>query len=449
MLGTPFMPWQQEFAAVAGEFDPETGAPFYREVIAVVMRQQGKTTTELSVVTDRCVSWDTRQRCVYSAQTGGDARKKMLEDWVPALDTSPLGGLIRRPRGQVISSNGRESIRFAGGSFVESMASLEASGHGFTVNLGMVDEAWKDHDERREGAIRPAQMTIPDAQLWVVSTAGTEDSTYLWRKVELGREAAEADRGSGICYLEYSVPPHDDPYDLGVLLRHMPALCPTPGPCTCSDEWRHTVTQDVLAAEQQGMEVDEYRRAFGNQWIKGSGENVIPAEVWDLVQDPTASPSGKIRVGLDVSDERTSGALSASGDGMVEMVDHRPGTGWMVDAARALKDAWSAEIVIDGNGPAAPVADDLEAEGVSVTRMPTGDVIAACGRMYDAIADGKVRFRPSAEMDDAVHGLAKRVAGDRFVWSRSASTSDITPFFAATLAFSRGEQEVKPFVVIS
>lgn len=452
LLGMPPMPWQREALEVAGEYDPETGVPFYHEVVLLVMRQQGKTTSELAATVDRFVSWPSRQWCVYSAQTGADARKKILKDWAPTIEQSPFGPMVKPRReggrgGQVIKSNGHEAIEWAeNGSFVETMASLEASGHGFSIQFGLVDEAWKDHDERREAALRPAMLTVPDSQLWVVSTAGNDDSTYLKRKVEAGREAAEADEGSGICYIEYSVPEEEDPFDLDVMLCYMPALCPTPGPCDCSDEWRHTVTHESLAAEQSGMDADEYRRAFGNQFVTGSLGSPIPGELWDQVQDPTASPTGRLQVALDVAEDRTSGAIAAAGDGMVELIDHRPGTGWMVEAAKALHGNWKAEIVIDGSGPAVPVADDLEDVGVSVTRMSNAGVVAACGRMYDAIADRKVKFRPSAEMDDAVHGLAKRTAGDRFMWSRTASSADITPFVAGTLAYSRQLEKVQPFV---
>lgn len=450
LLGTPFMPWQQHLADVAGEFDPDTGTPYYREVVAVVMRQQGKTTIETAVEVDRCISWDLPQKVVYSAQTAKDARKKLLDDQVPMIDRSALGELIRPPSGQVVRANGNEAVRWSTGSVIELMASLEASGHGFTVHLGLIDEAWKDQDERREQSIRPAQLTIPDAQLWVVSTAGNDGSVYLRRKVEAGRAAAVEDRGAGICYMEYSVPEDEDPFDLDVLVRYMPALCPTPGPCTCSDVWRHTVTHEVLLSEQQGMDRDEYLRAYGNQWQSGGGERVFPAEVWDRVQDPKVKPDGRLRVGLDVKDDRTSGALAAAGAGQVELVDHRQGTGWMVEAGKALYEAWGAELVIDGNGPAVSIADDLEAEGVPVTRMAPGEVIAACGRMYDAIADAKVRFRPSMPMDDAVAGLAKKPAGDRFVWSRTASTTDITPFMGATLAFVPSvSTSPEPFVFVT
>lgn len=436
LLGTPFMPWQRAAVDVACEYDPATGVPFYREVDLLVMRQQGKTTLELCAVVDRFVSWESRQRIVYSAQTGADARKKLLDDWAPALQGSPLAPLVST----VVKSNGREQIVWADGSRVEVMASLAASGHGFTVDFGMIDEAWKDYDERREGAIRPAQLTIPDAQLWVVSTAGTEDSTYLKRKVEAGRAAAEDDAGHGICYIEYSLAPDEDPYDLDVMLRRMPALCPTPGPCGCSDEWRHTVTQEALANEMVGMEGREYRRAFGNLFVERVREaSPIPWDLYEQCQSTTAAPSGELRIGLDVTEDRRSASIAVCGNGVVELVGHDQGVGWAVQACKDARARWGGEIVVDGNGPAAPVADDLEREGIPVTRLSNGEVIAACGRVYDAVADGKVVFRRSdrsGSMDAAVKGLAKKPAGDRFAWSRSASTEDITPWFAATLAFA-------------
>lgn len=436
MLGTPFMPWQRLAADVAGEYDPETGVPYYREVNIVVMRQQGKTTIETAVEVDRCVSWPDPQKVVYSAQSRNKAREKLLDDQVPQIRRSPLGQLIEHPHGQVVHANGNEAIRWPSGSIIELLASVEASGHGSTYHLGMIDEAWKGSDERREQAIRPAMLTIPDAQLWVVSTAGNDASTYLRRKVETGRAAAVEDRGSGICYIEYSVPDDMDPFDLDVMLGYMPALCPTPGPCTCSSEWRHTVTQEVLLAEQQGMDPQEYRRAYGNQWVSGSGEQVIPDDLWQMCCDPTVAPDGEITYGIDVLPDRDGGSIAAGGNGVVEVVESRPGpTGWMVEAAKKMHSQWGGRFRIDGTGQARSIADDLEADGIPVERLDSMESAAACARLFDAIADGTVKVRTSAELDAAVKGLAKRPIGDRFVWSRTTSINDVTPVWAVTLAW--------------
>lgn len=456
MLGTPFMPWQRQLADVALEYDPKTGLPFYREVDGLVMRQSGKTVTELAVSVDRCVSWPAsqRQRVIYSAQTGQDGRAKLLEDWWPMLQASPLAPLIRPPKGKVVQAAAREAIWFPKG-VISLLASLTSSGHGRTVNLGFIDEAWKDADERREGAIRPAQATIQDAQLWVVSTAGNEQSAYLRRKLEAGRAIALEDPGEGICYVEYSIPDDVDIDNPENWARYMPAVCPRPvdGRCACSTEWRHTQTPRTIAADRQGMDDAEFRRAYGNQWVRHAAQTVIPERLWARVNDPAAQPQPPFALGLDVLREpgdegRQAAALVAVGQGVCEITsttvagerawDHRPGTGWVVERVQRIASNVECTVVIDGNGPAVSIADRLEAKGIPVTRLPTADVVAGCGAMYDAIADATVTFSPHPSFDAAVEGLAKRPAGDRFVWSRDASTEDITPLFAATLGLAGG-----------
>ena len=64
--------------------------------------------------------------------------------------------------------------------------------------------------------------------------------------------------------------------------------------------------------------------------------------------------------------------------------------------------------------------------------------------IYNAIADGKVKFRTNVAFDAAVAGLAKRPVGDRFAWSRSTSIADITPFNAATLAYTPAAPPARP-----
>jgi hypothetical protein len=81
--------------------------------------------------------------------------------------------------------------------------------------------------------------------------------------------------------------------------------------------------------------------------------------------------------------------------------------------------------------------------------MGGGEVVGACARFYDRIADGQVRVKSHPTLDESVAGLVKRPVGDRFVWSRTSSSSDATPVMAATLAL-QGVAEVPrptPFVM--
>lgn len=429
LLGTPLMPWQRLVVDTGLEIDPETGLLAYRELIVTVMRQSGKSTLVLSLMADRCLMWGPGQRVAYTAQTGWDARRKLIDDYSPVLMASPLSKAVRR----VLRGAGSEGIVWENGSRADVMASSASAGHGRVLDQGFIDEAFDDTDDRREQAILPAMATKPNAQLAVVSTAGTEASVYLRRKVDAGRHATAVDRGSGVAYFEWSIPDDRDVDDPEVWWQFMPAL-----------GW--TITQSVVEHARQTMSDSEFRRGFCNQWTATEHERVIPLAVWEKVCDPLAKPDGRLQFGLDVLPDQSAGAISAHGGGEIELIDHRPGVAWLADRAEALSQHWNGPIVIDGGGPAVPIGDELERRGVTVIRLNNPEVASAAMAIYNAIADEKVKFRTSEAFDTAVAGLAKRPVGDRFAWSRSISVADITPFTAATFAFVPQEPEPDPWI---
>ena len=155
MLGRPFMPWQRLVADVSGEVD-ERGRPYYREVRVTVPRQSGKTTALAAVMGQRSLGWGEPQRIAYTAQDRNNAREKW-EEHVTLLDRSPLRGLY-----QVRRANGQERISWANGSHWGITAAGETSGHGMTLDVGVVDEAFAQRDERLSQAFRPAMMTPPE-----------------------------------------------------------------------------------------------------------------------------------------------------------------------------------------------------------------------------------------------------------------------------------------------
>jgi hypothetical protein len=428
-LGTPLMPWQQLVADVALEIDPETGFFAYREVGVTVMRQNGKTSLLLPVEVDRSIMWDVPQRTIYTAQTGLDARKKLLEDQIPVLERSKLYGLVKT----VYKAAGQEAIVWKNGSRISLSASAKESGHGFTLDLGVLDECWNDEDDRREQAMLPAMTTKANAQMWLTSTMGTDKSVYLNRKVDAGRHAAAVDLGTGVAYFEWSIPDDADIEDPETWWDSMPAL-----------GW--TISEGAVRHALQTMEEAEWRRAFGNQRTRLEHDRIIPTILWEAVCNPSCEVARENEVvfALDVLPDRSFGAIAASDGVRSELIDHRPGTGWMVARAKELLESWNGKLTLDGGGPAASVADDLETAGVSVERMTGAEVAAACACIYDAIADRKVEIRQDGVLDTALSGLAKRPIGDRFVWSRSTSLTDITPFMAVTLAYERATHNSTP-----
>lgn len=412
------MPWQRQVADVALEVDERTGELAYREIIVLMPRQEGKTSLVFAVEVHRCLAWPSAQRVVYTAQTGWHAKKKLLEDQVPILARSSLSAAVRN----VKRGAGNEAVVFDGGSRIELPGSSATSGHGWVIDLAVIDEAWVDEGDHREQAILPAMATRSDAQLWIPSTAGTGGSVYLRRKRDLGREAVERDAGSGIAFFEWSVPESADVDDPATWREYMPAF-------------GRTITEETVAHARATMEDAEFRRAFCNQWT-GAEETVFPVEVWEACQDRDFQPESPFAFAFDVAPDRSAAAIVCAGAGAVEVVEHAPGVSWVPARAEGIQRRWGGAMVCDGRGPAASTAEEMQLRGVEVRRLSNTEVVDACARMFDAVADGRVKVRPHESFNLAVAGLKKRAVGDRFVWSRQGSSSDITPWMAATLAYA-------------
>ena len=416
-LGTPFMPWQRLVAEVASEYDPVSGRPVYREVVCTVPRQSGKTHELLVWEVHRALMWDTPQRIAYTAQTGWDARRKLIDDQVPVLEQSELAGTLKR----VLRGAGNESITFKNGSRIDVLASTIAAGHGRTIGLGVLDEYMADSDDRREQAMLPAMATVADAQQLVFSTAGTQESVPLKRKVEAGRASVVDGATSGIAYFEWSADEQADPDDETVWARMMPAL-------------GHTISLETVRHARQTMPDGEFRRAFLNQWT-AADERVIPLKFWARCVSRKASPSGQMVFSVDAQPDRQwASIVAADQHGRIELVDRDEGIGWIIDRLLKLVNRHSAPVAIDQGGPVGNLIEPLETAGIEVIAYGTREYGYACGDLYDRIIDGKVEFREHPAFDAAAAAARKRKLGDAWAWARHDSTDDISPLVAATLA---------------
>ena len=423
-LGQPLMEHQQLVADVGGEILPD-GTPAFREVVVTLMRQQGKTTLLLSTEVERCTLRPDPQRVAYTAQSGSDARKKLIDDQVPILERSQLWPLVKH----VHRAQGSEGVTFKNGSRIDVLASSVSAGHGKIIDLGMIDEAFDDIDDRREQAMLPAMITRPGAQLYVVSTMGTDAAVYLNRKVDAGRAAALEGRTSGIAYFEWSIPDDEDIDDPQVWARYMPAL-------------GHTISEKALSHARLTMSDGEFRRAFGNQRMR-SAERVIPDVTWRAACAPTHTPSNPLTFAVEVAPDRDWAAIVAAGKGadgtVVELIDYRPGVGWLPDRCAQLVADHRARLVIEARSPASAVA--LKAEEIA-----TGDAVKAAGAFYDGIADGRLKVRSDPRFDAALAAASRQPVGDSWRFGRKAG-GDVCPLNAAVLAaWGANGKEFKFFV---
>jgi Phage terminase large subunit gpA, ATPase domain len=454
-LGQPFMPWQSAAADVGCEIDPETGLPAYREVIITVPRQSGKTTLYLTWQVNRCVSprWAQPQRSAFTAQSGKDARDKWLDELFPLIRRSrALAPLVAR----IYEGMGNEYIRFTNGSLIRLLSTSTSSGHSKTLHQAVLDEIWHDADGRREQGLRPAMITITDAQLLICSTAGTAASVVLDRKVAQGRAAVAADSGSGTAYIEYSAPGGWDPADEDSYFGFMPALCPAP-PCRCGrGAWRHTITMPAVRSERDSLEPQEFARAYGNiADPTGAGVPGPDLSAWAARGDRRSQISGTVALAFAVAPDGSSASIAvggrrADGLGHGELTEPvRPGTAGLVDRLVKLAETWDpCVLVMNPAGAAGAFEKELLEHGFATAPPgkdpPPGkrrlqvvgprEYAQACGALAADVADDRWRHLGQGPLDDAVNGARTRPLTDAWAWSWGRSRANIGPLEAVTLA---------------
>jgi phage terminase large subunit-like protein len=364
------------------------------------------------------------------------ARETMFDPLADRLDGRPWRELFDS---HAIRANGQESLslRATGGRLVMPSAS-EKGGHGLSLDLVVGDEVWALRDYRVPQAITPTQIARPDPQLWVVSTAGTDESLWLRELVEAGRAGTER-----MALFEWAADPELDASDVAAWESANPALGETITLDELGGAWARATSPESRA---------EFERAHLNRWTAGI-EAIIPAERWRACRAPELAIADELVLGFDVSLDRSRSSIAAAGvigDRVaVELIAQREGVEWLGPALAELRDRWRPFAVVAAKlGPARSVVDELAGEGFAVEGYGGGDYAAACQSMFDLIVEGRLAHRGQSELDEAVRVVGRRTAGDSWVFGRAASAADISALVAATVAAHRaGRPHVLPRVV--
>jgi Phage Terminase len=434
-LGWELMPHQRHVLDVGLEIT-EDGRFAYRDITITEPRQGGKSVRLFSLACWRATLYaqltDTAQLIAYSAQSGFEARRKMLDDWAPILRNSELAEhLVAMRRGA-----GHEVFEFDGGSRMQPIANTTGSAHGRVLDLAMLDEAFDDVDDRREQAVVPAMATRANAQLWVNSTAGTDDALYFKRKVETGRKLALDGVTEGSAFFEWSAPEDVDIDDESTWASFMPAL----GQLIPIEAVRHA---------HRTMPSNEFARAFGNRWTS-SEVRIIPWAEWLACRDPKVELCGALHLSVDAPPDRASACIViAASDGNAfpcEVVEHRGGMGWVCERVAQLIEVHDIRsVTIHGGGPIGTLAAELDRTFPHLLHVATdAEMTFAAGTMLDAITEQRLRVRvnPLIEhLSEAVAGARKRMRQDAFTWARRSPKADLSPLVAASLAVWRASND--------
>jgi hypothetical protein len=208
---------------------------------------------------------------VYSSVMVPSATK-MFKRLARAIDRSPrLGGRIAK----VSNRRGSESVELTTGQVVECVARSANSGRGFTASTLILDEA-HGLDVEELGAMMPMLSTVPNPQVWYLSSFADEGSLHI-----AGVRSRALAGLPGVAWLEWSIGPDEDVADREVWRRCNPAV----------GEGR--ISMAFLESEFRAMGPEVFAREHlgKSDWPTGRpGEwGAISKDAWEACFVPEAS----------------------------------------------------------------------------------------------------------------------------------------------------------------
>lgn len=374
---------------------------------------------------------------IHSAHLADTSKEhfRRLDDLIDANEW------LSRDVKHIWKTNGHEAIEFKDGRRIRFRTRTRGGGRGLSGSPTYFNEAMFI-PEVSVSSILPVISAQPDPQVWYMGSA--VDQTEQADGVAFARVRDRALNGDHdrLAYFEWSLDA-DTPDDVDEKTALDPKVWAQTNPALGI-----RISEDYLKAEARELDARGFavERLGVGDWppTDGSGSQVIPLEKWDALADDPAADGARmldpVVLAFDTTPDRSMTSIVACGSRVdatpqIEVVDRRPGTGWVAERLFELVERHQVQLVhVDASGPAGSVLHKAEELGVPIVPVSGPDHAKACGLMFDTVDEKGLRHLGGLELRQAVKGATKRPLGDAWAWSRRNSTVDISPLVAATLA---------------
>lgn len=347
---------------------------------------------------------------------------------------------LRKKVHKVTNAHGEEGIQLKTGQRLRFVARSGGSGRGFTADRIILDEAYA-LTSAQMAALMPTLSARPNTQINYYSTPPADEAAFLCGLRERGKSG-----GKGLAYLDWGA--------------ELNMLSPTLAEQIADPElWYATnpalgirISESAVERELSALPPEEFARERLGVWPAASGGSVIDPEQWGRLGDVDSGIDGAMALAVDITPSRDYSCIAAyglrsDGVGHMEVIEHLPGTDWVIRRLNALRERWNpVAVAVDSKGPAGSLLTELEKQGYTKPAdaddpaygdllIPTAaEVAAACGQLIDAVSQGTVRHIDQSRLNSAVVGAKTRPLGEAWGWGRKVSGTDISPLVAATLA---------------
>lgn len=455
MVGRPLDPSQEIAVDALTSYGPG-GQWLTLETGLKVPRQNGKTAgIQTPIVLTDLFVWDA-DRIAWTAHLFRTAREA-FDDHVRLIQSTPE---FDRRVAKISYANGEEAIELTSGARLEYLARSKGGGRGLGGKRVVIDEALFFPAESA-GALLPILAARENPQINYLSSAARTESDHLRALTARGRAGGDP----SLIWVEFCAPgsfaepgcvdPQCDhnPSTAGCVLDDVDYLRAA-NPAIASGR----ISLEFLRAMRRTLPPVEFAREFLG-WDEVPPDAAlarrITPEEWKACADPESRiAAGKVWA-IDVSVDGRHASIAVAGkraDGLPhgELVDHSPGTDWVVPRLLELLarhetlrvqrgEVWHPGVVLDPIGQAGGLLQPLRAAGVDPVVMGAREAGQACAWLLGAVLAGSWRHLGQSQVDDALAVAVPRSVGDGgWAWGRAKSGGarlvDISPLVAVTNA---------------
>ncbi|MGW3619479.1 terminase [Micromonospora arida] len=427
----PLDPWEQLAAIHMGELMPDGITPRGHTILAIVARQNGKTTL-LRVLTAYWLLVETWPIIWGMSNLTKNAKKS----WQAVIDLLERNPFFRGNIDKILRTPGQEYMRVKVDGYISEYsfgAANADAARSESVDRLIVDELRQHKNWAAMGAAEGSQSARPLAQTVCITNQGDETSQPLVEMRNAALEFIKTGEGDdGLILLEWSAEDNASPLDLRALAQANPNLNRVGEDGVLRMAQRTLLGKARRAIKAGGQELDEFRTNYMCQFIRAFNGAINP-EKWaagyvagDLRNlksrlafflDVSPGPSGHIAlVGAAVlEDSRVRVETIREWDGGTASADMRRDLPGVLRRSGARKLGWMP------NSETAKFGPDLRKMRIGgvVVEEITSEVSEVCMSFAEQVDSGQIIYGDDQDMlTDHVTGAFKKYSGDKWKFSR-------------------------------
>lgn len=308
-------------------------------------------------------------------------------------------------------------------------------GRGGTFDLVVIDEA-QSYTDAQDAALSPLNSAAPHGspQTILMGTVPTPASAYKGEKFAAIRDGMHAEPYAGACIHEWGASEIGDVRDIARWYEFNPSL-------------GYQLLESALMKDARTMSPDTFAREHLGWWPETATlSRPIKKADWDACRNDEPNREGIVVYAVKFSPDGSIGTMAAchkpdEGNPFVYVVDTRSlssGIGWFVDTLTTNHQK-AAAIVVDGQSNAQALNErllDAHVPARVIVRPRTGDVIAACSSLANAVKERAIEHYGQAALDQSALYCRKRRIGANGGWGfASTDEADATLIESCALAY--------------